>query len=125
MFLTLGEKLRIVSIRLHEGKTKPPNRLTEAELLKLMEENGIGTDATRATYPKLLIDRGYAVRERRVFKPTELGMKLIELLEDVDERLVTPETRRRIEELMEEIETGKIGYNEALEKAVSEYLPLY
>ena len=125
MFLTLGEKLRIISIRLHEGKTKSPNRLTEAEPLKLMEENGIGTDATRATYPKLLIDRGYAVRERRVFKPTELGMKLIELLEDVDERLVTPETRRRIEELMEEIETGKIGYNEALEKAVSEYLPLY
>jgi len=40
MFLTLGEKLRIVSIRLHEGKAKPPNRLTEAELLKLMEENG-------------------------------------------------------------------------------------
>ena len=60
-----------------------------------------------------------------MYKPTELGMKLIELLEDVDERLVTPETRRRIEELMEEIETGKIGYNEALEMAVSEYLPLY
>jgi len=123
--LRVGEKLRIVSIRLHEGKTKPPNRLTEAELLKLMEENGIGTDATRATYPKLIIDRGYAAKERKTFKPTELGMRLIELLEDVDERLVTPETRRRVEELMEEIEAGKIGYEEALEKAVSEYLPLY
>jgi len=60
-----------------------------------------------------------------VFKPTELGMKLIELLEDVDERLVTPETRRRVEELMAEIEAEKMGYDEALEKAVSEYLPLY
>jgi len=37
--------------------------LTEAELLKLMEENGIGTDATRATYPKLILDRGYAIKE--------------------------------------------------------------
>jgi len=98
--------------------------LTEAELLKLMEENAIGTDATRATYPKLILDRGYAVKERRVFKPTEFGMKLIELLEDVDERLVTPETRR-VEELMAEIEAGKIGYDEALERAVSEYLQLY
>jgi len=123
--LRVGEKLRIVSISLHEGKTKPPNRLTEAELLKLMEENGIGTDATRATYPKLIIDRGYAVKERKVFKPTELGMKLIELLEDVDERLVTPKTRRRVEELMAEIEVGKMGYEEALERAVSDYLPLY
>mgnify|MGYP000492274611 CR=1 FL=1 len=122
--LRVGEKLRIVSIRLHEDKTKPPNRLTEAELLKLMEENGIGTDATRATHPKLIIDRGYAVKERKVFKPTELGMKLIELLEFVDERLVTPEARR-VEKLMTEIEAGKIGYDEALERAVSEYLSLY
>jgi len=92
MFLTLGEKLRIISIRLHEGKTKSPNRLTEAEPLKLMEENGIVTDTTRATYPKLIINRGYAIKERRVFKPTELGIRLIELLEPVDEGLVTPET---------------------------------
>ena len=125
MSIRISEKLNIISIKLYEGKTKPPNRLTEARLLKLMEENGIGTDATRATYPKLIIDRGYAVKERKVFKPTELGMKLIELLEDVDERLVMPETRRRIEELMAEIEVGKIGYEEALKKIVSEYLPLY
>jgi len=26
---------------------------------------------------------------------------------------------------MAEIEAGKIGYNEALDKAISEYLPLY
>jgi len=39
--------------------------LTEAGLLKLMEENGIGTDATRATYPRLILDRGYAVKERK------------------------------------------------------------
>ena len=99
--------------------------MTEAELLKLMEENGIGTDATRATYPKLIIDREYAVKERKTFRPTELGMRLIELLEDVDERLVTPETRKRVEQLMAEIEAGRIGYDEALERAVAEYLPLY
>jgi len=31
-----------------------------------------------------------------MYKPTELRMKLIELLESIDERLVTPETRRRV-----------------------------
>jgi len=63
--IRIGEKLNIISIKLHGGKTEPPNRLTEAELLKLTEENGIGTDATRATYLKLIIDRDYAVKERR------------------------------------------------------------
>ena len=125
MSIRISEKLNIISIKLHEGKTESPNRLTEAGLLKLMEENSIGTDATRATYPKLIIDKGYAVKERRVFKPTELEMKLIGLLESVGERLVTPETRESVEELMAEIEVGKIGYEEALKKIVSEYLPLY
>ena len=122
--LGIGGKLKIISIKLHEGKIKLLNRLTEAELLRLMEENGIGTDATRATYPKLIIDRGYAVKKRKVFKPTELGMRLIELLEDVDERLVTPETRRRVEELMAEIEARKIGYDEALESCLGVFATL-
>ena len=85
----------------------------------------MGIDTTKAAYPKLTIDRGYAVKERKTFRPTELGMRLIELLENVDERLVTPETRRRVKELMAEIEAGRIGYDEALEKAVLEYLPHY
>ena len=109
-----------MSYRLRDLTSFP--RLSEAELLKLMEENGIGTDATRATYPRLIIDRGYAVKERKTFRPTELGMRLIELLENVDERLVTPETRRRVKELMAEIEAGKVGYEEAVFDAFYEFL---
>jgi DNA topoisomerase IA len=123
--LVVGERLKIVSLRLHEGKTKPPDRLTEAELLKLMEEYGIGTDATRASFPQLIRERGYAVKEKGTFKPTPLGMKLIGVLESIDPRLVTPETRRRIEELMSRIERGEITYEEALEKATLEYKGLF
>lgn len=123
--LVEGESLTVSAVKLHEGETKPPNRLTESDLLKLMEENGIGTDATRASFPKLITSRGYVVKEKRVFKPTPLGMKLIELLESVDPRLMTPETRRRVEELMEKIEVGELTYEEALEKAIGEYRPLY
>ena len=125
MSLKVSERLKIISVKLDKGRTKPLDRLTQAELLRLMEENGIGTDATRATYPKLIIDRGYAIKERIVYKPTEHGMKLIELLESVDERLVTAETRRRAKELVAEIEAGRMSYEDALERAVSEYLPLY
>ncbi|MEM1977259.1 MAG: DNA topoisomerase, partial [Nitrososphaerota archaeon] len=123
--LVAGERLRIVSLRLHEGRTKPPDRLTEAELLKLMEEHGIGTDATRAGFPQLIRERGYAVKEKGAFKPTPLGMKLIEVLESIDPKLVTPETRRRVEELMSGIERGEMTYEEALEKAAIEYKGLF
>jgi len=120
-----GESLRVIAVKLHEGRTKPPNRLTESELLKLMEKHGIGTDATRASFPKLIADRGYVIKEKRAFKPTPLGMRLIEVLESIDPKLVTPETRRRVEELMEKIEAGELTYEEALKRAIEEYKPLY
>ena len=90
-----------------------------------MEKHGIGTDATRASFPKLIADRGYVIKEKRAFKPTPLGMRLIEVLESIDPKLVTPETRRRVEELMEKIEAGELTYEEALKRAIEEYKPLY
>ena len=120
-----GEEVEVISLKLHEGRTRPPRRLSESDLLKLMEEHGIGTDATRASFPKLILDRGYAVKRGRVFRPTDLGLRLIEVLESIDPKLVTPETRRRIEELMAMIESGELTYEKALEKAVQEYRPLY
>jgi DNA topoisomerase IA len=38
----------VLNVELEEKQTKPPPRLTEAELLKLLRKHGIGTDATRA-----------------------------------------------------------------------------
>jgi len=120
-----GQSLRVVKIWIHSGVTSPPERLTEDELLRLMKENGIGTDATRATYPKLIIERGYAVKRVRKIIPTKLGISLIEALESVDTSLTTSETRRRVEEYMEMIERGEISYDEALDKSLKTYKQLY
>ncbi|MCS7133237.1 MAG: DNA topoisomerase [Candidatus Caldarchaeum sp.] len=119
--LKTGEKLEVVGVELKEDETKPPPRLTEADLLRLMEKNGIGTDATRATYPQLIVERNYAYREGRYFKPTPLGMALIESLAQADPRLVTPETRRLVEEYMAKIERGESSLPESLEKTLQTY----
>jgi len=90
-----------------------------------MEEQGIGTDATRVTYPKLIVDKGYAVKHGRTLIPTRLGMSLIKAFETLDTSLTTPETRRRIEEYMEMIERGEINYDETLDKSLKTYKQLY
>ena len=119
--LSPGELLRVVEVKLVEDRTKPPPRLSEADLLRLMERHGIGTDATRATFPQLIIDRGYAVKSRGVFKPTPLGFSLVESLRKADQRLVTPETRRMVEEKMRMIEKGVERLEEALEDSAKTY----
>ena len=42
-----------------QGKTQPPHRLTERDLIEKMERYGIGTDATVAEHIQKQIDRGY------------------------------------------------------------------
>lgn len=123
--LFMNEKLEIIELKLVEEMTKPPSRLSESELLKLMEKDGIGTDATRAEYPKIIVERGYAFKNLRIIKPTELGMNLISSLREVDLRLVSPQTRRIIEEYMNMISKGEKKYEEALDETLKLYSTLY
>ncbi|MEM2526906.1 MAG: type IA DNA topoisomerase [Candidatus Bathyarchaeia archaeon] len=123
--LNVGEKLMVVRVDIEERKTKPPPHLTESELLKLLERHSIGTDATRADYPQIIVERGYAEKKGRSFHLSSLGEALINLLSSVDFRLVTPDTRRYVEQLMAEVEMGKINMKSALEEALKIYEELY
>ncbi|MEM2320520.1 MAG: type IA DNA topoisomerase [Candidatus Bathyarchaeia archaeon] len=123
--LRAGDKLLVVEVNLEEKRTKPPPRLTESELLRLLEQHSIGTDATRADYPQIIIERGYAEKKRKSFYLSSLGEILINLLKDVDERLVTPDTRRYVEQLMAEVEVGKISVESALKEAINIYESLF
>lgn len=123
--LESGQILPVIDVKLEEKETKPPQRLTEAELLRLLEANSIGTDATRADYPNIIIKRGYAIKKMRKFYLCKTGEDLIKLLERVDKRLVTPETRRYVERLMVEVENGRLKIEEALNKSLEVYKALY
>ena len=71
-----GEIVIPHSLNMEKGITSPPNFLTEAELIGLMDKNGIGTDATIHEHIKHVQDRGYAKQYGSIFKPTLLGTSL-------------------------------------------------
>lgn len=59
--------------------TSPPKFLTEADLISLMEKNGIGTDATHADHIDTIKSREYVgLHENIYFVPAVLGMGLVE-----------------------------------------------
>jgi DNA topoisomerase III len=99
-----GEALRMADVRLHEDRTKPPNRYTEAELLTLMEKHQLGTPATRADMIEKLLSSDTIDRQGNRLIPTAKGKQLIEL---VAEELRSPEVTARWEGELERIARGK------------------
>jgi DNA topoisomerase-3 len=57
---TMGERFEPAEAIMTEGKTGPPSYLTEADLIALMDANGIGTDATMAEHIEKIQQREYA-----------------------------------------------------------------
>ncbi|KAL0931854.1 DNA topoisomerase [Colletotrichum truncatum] len=56
---TEGETFQPTEAMMTDGKTSPPGYLTEADLIALMDANGIGTDATMAEHIQKIQDREY------------------------------------------------------------------
>lgn len=57
--LKKGDKLSVKDLRLTERQTSPPDYLTEAELITLMEKHGIGTDASIPVHINNISQRNY------------------------------------------------------------------
>lgn len=77
--LSLGDVFIPSSLLMMDGATKPPELLSEDELIAIMDKNGIGTDATMAEHIKKIQERNYASKDSRMrFKPTDLGVALID-----------------------------------------------
>ena len=61
-----------------EKQTSPPDYLSEAELISLMEKHGIGTDASIPVHINNICERNYVtVSGGRRLKPTTLGVVLV------------------------------------------------
>ena len=75
--LAQGDILNTFDPQILEKKTKPPAPFTEASLLTFMENNGLGTEATRADIIERLLIREYTLRSKRSISATDKGIFLI------------------------------------------------
>lgn len=123
-----GDKVKLSSGLLKEGKTSAPNYMTEPELIALMDVNGIGTDATIAEHIDKILRRGYIAKSKKGQKeyivPSSLGMGLIEgfdKMEFNDVSLSKPFLRKSLEKSLEEITNGARNKVDVLNETVSIY----
>lgn len=114
--LTEGEKLDLVSLGSLEKQTEPPNRYTEAGLVKELEKRGIGRPSTYASIMKTIQDRGYVEKQGRTLVPTATGLVVSGWLEEHFADYVSDTFTAEMEDELDEIARGERGYRKTLEE---------
>jgi DNA topoisomerase III len=117
-----GEQGDVLDVRIKEGKTQPPKRYTEGQLITLMKTagkfldneelekvlaktEGLGTEATRAAIITTLKERNYIEVKKNQVYATDKAKVLIEAIGD--KILASPEMTAKWEQRLSEIGEGK------------------
>lgn len=114
--LTKGSTVRLVKYDLKQHFTQPPPRYTEAALIKILEEKGIGRPSTYAPTIDTIVKRNYILIEEKKLKPTDLGQIVVELLKDKFSKIVDYDFTAELEELLDKIEEGEVNWVKVIEQ---------
>jgi DNA topoisomerase I len=122
--LAQGDTLTLRELTPEQKFTQPPPRYTEATLVKALEENGIGRPSTYASIISVIQAREYVNKVEGKFKPTFLGMLLVEprqtpkgpvgLLSPSFDDILEVNYTRELEEDLDKIESGTSDYEKTL-----------
>ena len=104
--LSVDDALDCSKIEANQHFTEPPPRFTEATLIKLMEEKGIGRPSTYAPTIGTLVDRNYVERERNRLTPTKLGITVTDLLTEYFTDIMDSDFTARMEEELDDVSRG-------------------
>ncbi|MCH5197728.1 MAG: type I DNA topoisomerase [Oscillospiraceae bacterium] len=120
--LTAGAQLKLKEIIPEKHMTQPPQRYTEASLIKTLEETGVGRPSTYATILSTILDRSYVEREsKKTLKPTELGTAITGLLKDKFPKIVNTKFTAGMENDLDKIEAGGYDYIKMLHAFYDEF----
>jgi DNA topoisomerase I len=109
-----GESLPVDRIFGEQHFTLPPPRYTEASLVKRLEEYGIGRPSTYANIISTLLDRQYAVPEKKRLVPTDLGRLVNGFLTAHFGRYVDYAFTAEMEQELDQISNGELDWVKVL-----------
>ncbi|PWG00822.1 type I DNA topoisomerase [Levilactobacillus bambusae] len=102
-----GETVKLANTNPAQHFTQPPARYSEANLIKALEENGVGRPSTYAPTLDTIQKRYYVKLVGRRFEPTELGEIVNEIIQDYFPDIVNVGFTAELETELDEIEEGK------------------
>ena len=105
--LEKSDPLNLKSLASDQHFTQPPPRFTEASLVRVLEEQGIGRPSTYAPTMATVLDRDYVRKDSGRFVPTKLGTVVNDLLTAHFPDIIDTGFTARVEEELDEIARGE------------------
>lgn len=112
--LSENEKLKVEKYLPEQHFTEPPARYSEASLIKVLEENGIGRPSTYAPTISVIQDRHYVEKEGGKFCPTEMGILVNKVMIENFPEIVDLGFTAKMEEDLDNIAEGKKDWHEVI-----------
>ena len=109
-----GDELKKRQLEEKQNFTRPPARYTEAALIKVLEEQGIGRPSTYAPTISTILGRRYIEKEKKALLPTELGMVVNEMMETNFKDIVDSGFTADMESKLDHVESGDENWVEVI-----------
>lgn len=99
-----GEQVEGEEYNANQHFTTGPSRFTDASIVKMLEENGIGRPSTYAPIIGVLLDRYYVTRRNKQLQPTTLGKIISDMLSTQFPNVVNQEFTAEMEKTLDRVE---------------------
>ncbi len=109
-----GDSVKEKTMKSEQKFTKPPQRYTDASLVKTMEEKGIGRPSTYATIIAKL-NQKYVKKEGKYMVPTPVAYDIVDMLVKCFEDIMDVGFTADMETKLDDIEEGGVDWKAVLE----------
>ena len=112
----VGDPIELLEIQTHKHTSEPPPRYTEAGLIKVLEDEGIGRPSTYAAIIRTLKDRNYVSSQRRVLEPTQVGEFVTDAMAEFFADIVDVAFTARMETELDRVASGELDWVDATDE---------
>jgi DNA topoisomerase I len=109
-----GQAQRLIRLLPEQHFTQPPPRFSEASLVRVLEEYGIGRPSTYAPILGTIQQRGYVLREGKRLSPTETGLLVNDLLVEHFPNVLDVGFTAHMEEDLDRVAAGQLDWIEVV-----------
>ncbi len=110
-----GQKQELIRLIPEQHFTQPPPRYSEASLVQVLEEYGIGRPSTYAPTISTIQQRGYVERVDRRLIPTETGVLVDDLMVKYFPEIVDYQFTARMEEDLDKVAEGQANWTKVMD----------